>query len=67
MDMDYEKRHVHRIRCLEEVTGKDGAIELLFLLHTLGINQNFIYFCSFFPGAFVCFYWCYYLSCASGF
>jgi len=26
-DMDYEKRHVHWVKCLEEVSGKNGVVE----------------------------------------
>ena len=39
-DIDYEKRHVHWIKCLEEVTGKEGAIEKHHFEYLTSIPQD---------------------------
>ena len=39
-DIDYEKRHVHWIRCLEEATGKEGAVEKHHFEYLTSIPQN---------------------------
>ena len=38
--MDYEKRHVHWIRCLEEVTGNDGVVEKHHFEYLTSISQD---------------------------
>ena len=38
--IDYEKRHVHWMMCLEEVTGKDGSVEKHHFEYLTSIPQN---------------------------
>ena len=39
-DIDYEKRQVHWVKCLEKVTGKDGVVEEHYFEYLTNIPQN---------------------------